>query len=562
MKKGFQRGGTLALAASSLVLSVLASPLGASAANPTYDVRQIQANTYGGEPSIAVDGNGVLYYDTPSQGLQMWYSQDSGLNWTPSASDPDPSSGDNCLATDQLNAVYQCNLFGSPEVGPLQADVWKTTDKGTTWIYGTNAIDVGGTNLCGTSCNPFMVDRQWVDATSQTGLSVGQTGSLAAISYHDFFVQSHIYINLSKDGGQTYAPPEDIVANLNPGTTSATIIADTACSTVPAATKIAKGGPHAGRIYVAWIAADPTSAGTGCNFSQAQAFHNLIVAYADPPFTFSTGTGATPPTIQWTGLIAADIGLFHDSSTPFVGFTLDSQGNPYFGYAANANSSPAMCSVPNNPQTAQCEYDMYVVWSKDSGTTWSNPIQVNTTTGTHFFPAITASDPGDVWVSYLRTPSVIPTDPNGKEHPTSCFSPTGPCTFQGIWDLWGSQSTNLLSGTNYNASPTWATTQITTTGVHQGDICNLGIACGPGTNRNLLDFISEVVDPQGCAHVAYPDDFSQPNLMKVANQTSGCVAVTANVPESPTSLLLFAAAAVAAGGAVALGRRRRGRRPL
>ncbi len=561
MKKGLLRIGTLALVAGGLICSVLASPLGAKAVTPpAYSINTIAS--YGGEPSITSDSNGVLYADTPSLGLQMYYSLNHGTNWIASATDPDPSSGDNCLATDQSTAVYQCNLFGSPELGPLQADVWKTTDKGTTWLYGNN-VTLGGQNVCGTSCNPFMVDRQWVDATTQSTMATGQTGSFAAISYHDFFVQSHIYINMSKDGGANYSPAEDIIANLNPGTTAAQVIADSSCSTVPAATKIAKGGPHPGRVWVAWIAADVTSAGTGCNFTQAQAFHNLIAAYADPPFTFTTGTGATPPTVKWTAVLAKDIGLFHDSSTPFVGFTLDSQGNPYFGYAANANSDPTVCSVPLNPQTAQCEYDMWVTWSPDNGTTWSNALKVNSTTGTHFFPAIAAQDPGQVWVSYLRTPSVIPTDANGKEHPGSCIPPAAStCTFTGLWNLWGAQSTDLLTGNTLNPSPTWAATQITTQPMHQGDICNLGIACVPGvSNRNLLDFISETVDPLGCAHIAYPDDKTA-NLTQSANQTSGCVASTlaANVPESPASLLFIPAAAGLVAAAGIMVRRRRTRR--
>jgi hypothetical protein len=43
--------------------------------------------------------------------------------------------------------------------------------------------------------------------------------------------------------------------------------------------------------------------------------------------------------------------------------------------------------------------------------------------------------------------------------------------------------------------------------MHVGDICNLGIACVyPTSNRNLLDFITETLDPGGCAHIAYADD--------------------------------------------------------
>jgi hypothetical protein len=60
--------------------------------------------------------------------------------------------------------------------------------------------------------------------------------------------------------------------------------------------------------------------------------------------------------------------------------------------------------------------------------------------------------------------------------------------------------------------------------MHVGDICNLGIACvAPTSNRNLLDFISEAIDAQGCAHIAFADD-NTVNKLRAANQTSGpCV---------------------------------------
>ena len=57
--------------------------------------------------------------------------------------------------------------------------------------------------------------------------------------------------------------------------------------------------------------------------------------------------------------------------------------------------------------------------------------------------------------------------------------------------------------------------------MHIGDICNLGIFCvDPNSNRNLADFITEAVDPTGCAHIAYADD-NTINLLRAANQTSG-----------------------------------------
>src|SRR5439155_559237 len=149
----------------------------------------------------------------------------------------------------------------------------------------------------------------------------------------------------------------------------------------------------------------------------------------------SDDNGAT-----WTPQQAWDAGIGHDTSTPFVAYTTDTQGNPYFGLAVNASSNPATCSAESTAGTVQsdpsCEYDMYVVWSNNGGATWT-------------------------------------------------------------------------------------VTHITTTPMHVVDICNLGIFClAPSSNRNLLDFIMEDIDPGCCAHIAYADD-NTVNKLRAANQTSG-----------------------------------------
>ncbi|HEX4756039.1 MAG TPA: hypothetical protein VH661_09875, partial [Candidatus Dormibacteraeota bacterium] len=77
------------------------------------------------------------------------------------------------------------------------------------------------------------------------------------------------------------------------------------------------------------------------------------------------------------------------------------------------------------------------------------------------------------------------------------------------------------------------------------------IACvAPTSNRNLLDFISETVDPRGCAHIAYADD-NTVNKLRAANQTSGrCVignhhAGSTTIGVATTGLLLPAGVAAA-----------------
>ena len=306
---------------------VFGAPVAANAATrapkaPSYSIANVGA--FGGEPSIAANSRGELYDTTPSGGTILYKSSDRGTTWT-KATTADPSSGDDCVFTDQSNALYLCNLAGSQSSAPLQADVWKSLNDGSSWIYGNNQIDTAaGSNLCGTSCQPFGVDRDWADAYIPRR---GTTNTARVVlMYHDFYGPSQIWVNISTDGGKTFGPSENILANMT--TTAAdqgaVAEADSACNTVPAGLRIEKSGPHPGRIYAAWIASDPESAVTGCNVTMVQSFHNLFVAWSDDG-------GAT-----WTPQLAYDAGVGHDTSTPFVSFTLDTRGNPYFGFATPA----------------------------------------------------------------------------------------------------------------------------------------------------------------------------------------------------------------------------------
>jgi hypothetical protein len=494
---------------------------------PVYGLANVGA--FGGEPSIWANGKGELYDTTPSGGTVLYKSTDHGASWT-HATTADPASGDDCVFTDQSDALYLCNLAGSQSTGPLQADVWKSLNDGQSWEYGNNNVNqLGGQNVCGTSCNPFGVDRPWADAYIPAG---GTTNSARVVlMYHDFFGPSQIWVNVSTDGGKTFGPPSDILAHLTgPGANQGVVAqADSACNTVPAGLRIEKTGPHPGRIYAAWIASDPESAGTGCNVTMAQSFHNLFVAWSDDG-------GAT-----WTPQLAYDAGIGHDTSTPFVAFTLDNQGNPYVSFTAPASAdNPATCAAESTAGTVQsdptCAFHTWVVWSSDQGATWDGgggafpgtaatayEVDPSSSPQTDVFPAIAAGTPGQVDVAWLHTGEIEPTDGLGKFDPGGCAGPGNgnPPTYPPTcsWNLFAGQSLNLTAAPGQAA---WTTSPVTTTPMHVGDICNLGIFCvDPNSNRNLLDFISETVDPTtGFAHIAYADD-NTVNKLRAANQTGG-----------------------------------------
>jgi hypothetical protein len=645
MKKNpLSRGALVVVAAGSLFV---ASPVGNSAGSLTFSLNVV--GPFGGEPSITSDNNGVLYDSTPSKvpnpavvgGTEpgTFRSFDRGVTWSQIES-PDPASGDTCITTDQANALYWCNLAGTQGSLPLQADVWKSTNAGTpacttnpgtppgspntcNWIHAQGGA-LGTTNLTPsacvppatgppfpTSCNIFGVDRQWTSASNLSPVPVGYTGPEVVLMYHDFYGPSQIWVNISTDGGATFGPPIEVLANANPANPQ-TFIAQTytLCNTVPAGVQIVKPGlPHAGRIYVSWIAVDLAQNATGCNLSMDQSFHTAWIAYSD-------NNGAT-----WTPQMAYDSGIGHDMSTPFASFTLDNQGNPYMAFNTPApGENAALCGTESNAGMVQtdgtCVFNTYVVWCKCGGSSVifgdgtglitgaaSTAYQANPTApamcatgvlrpaacGTNIFATIAAGDPGKVDVSYLHTSTIVPTGVAsvGKFDPLGCDRDDGPtqiaiypprCT----WDLFAAQSLDLATTTP--ATATWTNVQLTTVPMHYGDICNLGIACAqqvgpvPRDPRHILDFNQETIDQFGCAHIAYADDnaganYGLPNNnspfgdhLVSANQTdgpsvigTGSCAASALVPETAWPILLPVTAAAMVLGVGVWTRRRRKR---
>src|SRR5438105_2703119 len=84
----------------------------ALATSSTIGYSLANVGPYGGEPSITSDRLGRLYDTTPTGGTITYTSTTSGRSWS-QVTTADPSSGDDCIDTDQSTAVYLCNLAGS-----------------------------------------------------------------------------------------------------------------------------------------------------------------------------------------------------------------------------------------------------------------------------------------------------------------------------------------------------------------------------------------------------------------------------------------------------------------
>jgi len=450
----------------------------------SFKIVKVGPKDGGGEPSIATDltptsrGYGNLYVSWPGDHVNMAVSKNNGGKWMAAAEPPNVDSvGDTSVNVDASGAVYQTNL-NNLELSDktLQAEIWKSIDYGRTWPQQGE----GFANSDNASNQPMFVDRQWAGAWIPPGKTTDQAD--VYLSYHDFG-PSQIWVNVSTDGGKTFGPPIDVIA------ASAPAQAATFCNSIPGGLQVAQSGQHAGRVYVGWITADvATNVATGCNITQMDTFHSVWIAWSDDQ-------GGT-----WTAEQVFDGGFGHDASALFADLTLDNQGEPYMAFGDNLKD----------------EWDTYVIGShvadaKDASPEWqSAPVQVNSDTGTHYFPAIAVGDPCRVDVAYLRTPTVIPVLPYGKPSPESNDTDK--------WYLYAAQTQNLFA-----SSPTWTVDQITPGPMHVGDICVLGIFClASGGNRDLLDFIDVSIDKAGFAHIAYTDDFSKNTEgIYAANQVSG-----------------------------------------
>src|SRR5437870_2579915 len=147
---------------------------------------------------------------------------------------------------------------------------------------------------------------------------------------------------------------------------------------------------------------------------------------------------------------------------------------------------------------SQCDYNsgsqnssncqVMLMSSADQGTTWLDPVRVNNGPGTTYaiFPWMVAGSPGVVDLTWYGS------DINNS-------------TQSANWHMYFAQTTNAMS-----SSPVFSQVQAIPQVVHNQDICLKGGACGnaPAGNRDLLEYYSMTLDPEGNANIAFADDFN------------------------------------------------------
>ncbi len=183
----------------------------------------------------------------------------------------------------------------------------------------------------------------------------------------------------------------------------------------------------------------------------------------------STDGGAT-----WTLIQAYNGPAGTSNAQVFPTMAVDRGGNIYIGFSA--------CGAGHT----NCQIEM--VSSADQGDTWTSALRVSNgaATATAVEPTIAAGSAGIVNVTWLGSAASTP-------------------DVSSNWHVFFAQVTDALTG-----SPTIAQNQAETNIMHKWDICFNGTGCAnithqsPG-NRDLLEYYSMTIDPDGNANIAYAD---------------------------------------------------------
>src|SRR5437763_3379902 len=257
--------------------------LQALAAETTSFTRQVSpsSETNATEPSVAVDrSDGTEWVAWQASGTHVARSDDGGHTFvqTPISNlfgsdvgdvdirvgGPTPCSVVTSSCSPGTHRVYVSSLEKLPLV--LQTHVAYSDDRGENWTINNLA-----------AVNPSFIDRPWLAVfASKTSANLDRV----YITYHDF-AASQINVAASNDGGQTFGPSVDVLAQNGMAETQSF------CNTVPSGIEV---DPETGEVYVEWITADPVANTTqGCNITQIESFHQVWIAHS-PPANASTLT--------------------------------------------------------------------------------------------------------------------------------------------------------------------------------------------------------------------------------------------------------------------------------
>jgi hypothetical protein len=378
------------------------------------------------------------------------------------------------------------------EAAPLGTDLWKSTDKGANFVFlgqpdgaqcptGMNCTNDaglgGGDDSIDVSTGGYLyVSSLWLGSTT---MSVSYDGGVGGVAPGQKWEVNPVSSAVPADDRQWVAAygPQTVYMSYRqvlPAGANASNVIFVAKST------------DAGKTFPTQVATFPATSEVTArregNLVVDQYTGNLYTTFrpqelnghtrAEMWFLKSTDGGATWGLSKiYQGPAGTDIGNI------FPVLAVDRGGNLHLAFSQCDYNSASQNS-------SNCQ--VMLMSSGDQGATWLDPVRVNNGPGTSYaiFPWMVAGSPGVVDITWYGA------DINNS-------------TQSANWHMYFAQTTNAMS-----SSPVFSQVQAVPQVVHNQDICLKGGACGSSGNRDLLEYYSMALDPEGNANIAFADDFN------------------------------------------------------
>jgi uncharacterized repeat protein (TIGR01451 family) len=490
--------GAVALVSALVMITSPADRVQATPALPGFHAPVSLPNSNGGnEPSLAISNSGIRY---PSwQGPGEFARSFDGVNFV-NLGQPDPdANGDVANQVSYSGALYNVQICGIGTPTGLHSCLYRSLDGGNTWETRNILADN----------HPGASDRPWIDVYPKgntTPTATDPDHDTVYLEFHTFSPDDLVYVTKSTDGGATFGAPIPVEQDTN--------ALDSTCNTVPGGIIVDQSN---GNVYALWLSGDDVvqNQATACNYSQIGPFPKAWVS------TSTDGGTTWTPSLAFHGAFDPTTNIGDNASKIFATLAQDTSGQVHVGLSVRHNDDPRAffldCQTDPNCLEEPNPTDFYIMTSPDHGAHWTLPFKVNQTTGSFFFPWVTAGSAGIVQAAYYSSDTLRPNDPKS------------------VWYVGTSRVTGAIaqytSGPNatYVSPGPQATPEILLdpnrvhgNGSTGGGICTFGLSCEvvPGSNRNLGDVFETHLDPAGGVNVSWTSD-NGGNKIGYACQDSG-----------------------------------------